>query len=103
MIAGMFEQDLAAYMIFGIIMNFLFSLLFGWYLSRNIGVEEMMMSKGGKTQPIWMPFTLIFPFAKMAVTLYRVAVLQIYFLNRGKSHKEFWIYLTHHEENTDRE
>lgn len=102
MIAGMFEQDLAAYMIFGIILNFLFTLLFGWYLSQNIGVEEMMMSKGEKEQPFWMPLTLIIPFAKMAVTLYRIAILQIYFLNQGRSHKEFWIYLTH-EEGSDRQ
>ena len=45
MISGMFEQELLAYAIFGIILNFLFSMLFGLYLSKNIGIEEMMMSQ----------------------------------------------------------
>jgi len=94
MIAGMYEQDFVALILFGIILNFLFSFLFGWYLSLNIGVEEMMLSKGDKKQPPWMAFTLIIPFLKMAITLYRVTILQLYFLNRGRTHKEFWIYLT---------
>jgi hypothetical protein len=38
--------------------------------------------------------SLFIPFAKMAVILYRVAILQIFFLNRGLTHKEFWVYLT---------
>ncbi len=97
MIAGMYEQDFAAYMLLGIILNFIFSFLFGWYLSKNIGMEEMMMSKGEKAQPWWMPFTLLLPFVKMLVTLYRVAILQIYFLNQGRSHKEFWVYMTNEE------
>ncbi len=94
MVAGMFEQELIAYILFGIILNFIFSLLFGLYLSQNIGIKEMMETKGEKVQSILMRLTLIIPFAKMLLTLYRVAILQIYFLNRGKSHKEFWVYLT---------
>ncbi len=94
MIAGMYEQDLAAIVLFGIILNFLFSFLFGWYLSINIGVEEMMLSKGDKKQPSWMVLTLLIPFVKMGITLYRVTILQLYFLNQGRSHKDFWIYLT---------
>ena len=90
----MFEQEIMAYAIFGIILNFLFSMLFGLYLSKNIGIEEMMMSKGEKEQPVWMLFALIIPFAKMGITLYRIAILQFYFLNRGYTHKEYWIYLT---------
>ena len=97
MIAGIFEQDVAAYLLFGIILNFIFSFLLGWYFSKNIGIDEMMMSKGEKPQPWWMPLTLLLPFVKMSITLYRVAILQIYFLNQGKSHKEFWVYLTHDE------
>lgn len=99
MIAGIYEQDLAAIMLFGIILNFLFSFLFGWYLSLNIGVQEMMLTKGDKQQPSWMILTLLIPFAKMAITLYRVTILQLYFLNRGHSHKDFWIYLT--QENSE--
>ena len=99
MIAGMNEQDLAAILLFGIILNFLFSFVFGWYLSINIGMQEMMLSKGDKKQPSWMVFTLIIPFVKMGITLYRVTILQFYFLNRGHSHKDFWVYLT--QENSE--
>lgn len=87
-------EEIQALILFGIILNFLFSLLFGWYLSINIGVEEMMLSKGDKQQPSWMVLTLIIPFVKMGITLYRVTILQLYFLNQGRSHKDFWIYLT---------
>lgn len=101
MVAGMYEQDIMAYVILGLILNFLFSMLFGLYLSKNIGMQEMMMSKGEKDQAWWMPLTLIVPFAKMLITLYRVAILQIYFLNQGRSHKEFWIYLTSDQESNE--
>ncbi|MEA1917301.1 MAG: hypothetical protein U9N42_07200 [Campylobacterota bacterium] len=94
MINGMLEQDLAAYVIFGVILNFLFSILFGLYLTKNIGMQEMVMSKGEKEQPRWMALMLIIPYAKMVITLYRVAILQIYFLNRGYTHKEYWEYMT---------
>jgi len=98
MIAGMHEQDFIAYMIFGLILNFLFSILFGIYLSKNIGMQEMMMSKGNKQQSLLVGLSLFIPFAKMLITLYRVTILQLYFLNRGLSHKEFWVYMTHHQE-----
>jgi len=94
MIAGMYEQDLMAIILFGVISNFLFSFLFGWYLSVNIGIEEMMLSKGDKKQPAWMVLTLMVPFVKMAITLYRVTILQLYFLNQGRTHKDFWVYMT---------
>ena len=95
MIAGMFEQEIAAYVIYGIFLNFLFSILFAMYLSKNIGVEEMARNMGTKQQNLIVKLSLFIPYAKMLVTLYRVAILQIFFLNRGYSHKEFWIYLTH--------
>ena len=98
MIAGMFEQDLAAYMIFGLIVNFVFSILFGLYLSKNICLEQMMRSKGDKEQSLFVKLSLFIPYAKMFITLYRVAILQIYFLNRGYTHQEYWIYLTNTEE-----
>ena len=94
MIAGMNEQDLMAYIIFGIVLNFMFSILFGMYLSKNIGMQEMISSKGDKQQSMLIGLSLFIPFAKMLVTLYRVAILQIYFLNKGYSHKEFWVYMT---------
>lgn len=90
----MHEQDFVAYLIFGLSLNFLFSILFGIYLSKNIGIQEMMMSKGDKEQSLLVSLSLFIPFAKMLITLYRVAILQIYFLNKGYSHKEFWIYMT---------
>ncbi len=95
MIAGMFEQDFIAYIIFGLILNFVFSIMFGIYLSNNIGMQEMMESKGEKEQSILVKISLFIPYAKMLITLYRVAVLQIFFLNKGYSHKEFWVYMTH--------
>jgi len=94
MIAGMFEQELMAYIIFGIFLNFVFSLLFGVYLSKNIGMQEMMQTKGEREQSIFVRLSILIPYAKMLLTLYRVAILQFYFLNQGKSHKEFWVYLT---------
>jgi len=98
MILGMNEQDFMAYVIFGLILNFLFSILFGIYLSNNIGMHEMIESKGDKEQPTIIGLSLFIPFAKMFITLYRVAILQLYFLNKGRSHKEFWVYMTHEEE-----
>ncbi|MBD3808971.1 MAG: hypothetical protein IE884_00375 [Sulfuricurvum sp.] len=92
------SQDIFAYAIFGLILNFVFSIAFGLYLSKNIGVEEMILSKGNREQPWWLPLSLAIPYAKMAITLYRVAILQLYFLDQGKTHKEYWIYLTSQEE-----
>jgi len=94
MIAGMHEQDFIAYMIFGLTLNFLFSIAFGVYLSKNIGMEEMMESKGEKQQSLFVSLSLFVPFAKMLITLYRVTILQLYFLNKGHTHKEFWVYMT---------
>jgi len=90
----MFEQELMAYILFGIILNFIFSLLFGIYLGKNIGMQEMMQSKGEREQSVFIRLTILIPYAKMLLTLYRVAILQFYFLNQGKSHREFWVYLT---------
>jgi len=98
MILGMYEQDFMAYVIFGLILNFAFSILFGIYLSNNIGMQEMIESKGEKEQSALIGLSLFIPFAKMLITLYRVAILQIYFLNKGLSHKEFWVYMTHEED-----
>lgn len=94
MIAGMYEQDFVAYVIFGIFLNFLFSMMFGLYLTKNIGIEEMMRNMGKKEQSLFVKLSLFIPFAKMIIILYRVAILQIFFLNKGYTHKEFWVYLT---------
>ena len=94
MIAGMYEQDFIAYVIFGIFLNFLFSMMLGLYLTKNIGIEEMMRNMGKKEQSLFVKLSLFIPFAKMIIILYRVAILQIFFLNKGYTHKEFWVYLT---------
>jgi len=99
MIAGMYEEDFMAYIIFGILLNFIFSIMFGIYLTNNIGIREMMESKGDKEQSTLIALSIFVPYLKMIITLYRVAVLQIFFLNKGYTHKEFWIYLTHKREN----
>ncbi|MCX6074273.1 MAG: hypothetical protein NTY39_08145 [Campylobacterales bacterium] len=91
------SPEFFSYAIFGVILNFIFSMAFGVYLTNNIGMEEMILSKGAKEQPWWLSFALVIPFAKMIITLYRVAILQLYFLDQGKSHKEFWVYLTTEE------
>ena len=94
-VSDLYAEEIAAYAIFGIILNFLFPMLFGLYLSKNIGMEEMVESRGEREQSWWMLLAMIVPFVKMFVTLYRIAILQFFFLNQGRSHKEFWIYLTH--------
>lgn len=93
----MYEQEFIAYVIFGLILNFVFSIMFGVYLTKNIGMQDMITSKGDKEQSFLVSISLLVPFAKMLITLYRVAILQIYFLNRGYSHKEFWIYMTNRQ------
>jgi hypothetical protein len=98
MIAGMYEQDFMAYMIFGLVLNFLFSILFGIYLSKNIGMQEMIESKGGKQQSLFVSLSLFIPYLKMLITLYRVTILQIFFLNKGYTHKEFWVYMTNEKQ-----
>lgn len=98
MIAGMYEQDFIAYMIFGLILNFALSIMFGIYLSKNIGMKDMIESKGDKQQSLFVSISLFIPYAKMFITLYRVAVLQLFFLNKGYTHKEFWIYMTSEQE-----
>lgn len=94
----MYEQDFIAYIIFGLILNFAFSILFGVYLSKNIGIQEMMESKGDKQQSILISLSLFIPYAKMLITLYRVTILQLFFLNKGYTHKEFWVYLTNEKQ-----
>jgi hypothetical protein len=60
-------------------------------------MQEMISSKGDKEQPLVVKLSLFIPYAKMFITLYRVAILQLFFLNKGHSYKEYWIYMTHDE------
>ncbi|WP_345973155.1 hypothetical protein [Sulfurimonas diazotrophicus] len=94
MLFGLFTQDLIAVALLGVMANFIFSFLFGWYLIQNIGKETMQETRGRKQQGWLSGLSLALPFAKMALTLYRVVVLQLYFLNRGYSYQDYWIYLT---------
>lgn len=89
------QQEMLTFFGFGIIVNFLFSFMFGWYMSKNIGIEEMIQVTGQKRPPLWQSLMLFVPFAKMGLTLFRVTILQFWFLNQGKTHKDYWIYLTH--------
>ena len=57
-------------------------------------MQEMIRNKGDKEQPLLVSLSLFIPYAKMLITLYRVAILQIFFLNKGYTHKDFWIYMT---------
>ena len=93
MIFGFPEELVISYVIFGVIMNFLISLLFGLYITKNIGIVKMMQIGGEYRQPWWLGFAIFIPFLKMGITLYRIYVLQIYFLNQGRSHQEFFEYL----------
>lgn len=95
MFEAMTDQEILSFVGFGIMSNFIFSFIFGIYMSKNIGVETMLETAGKNKQPAWMGLMLFVPFAKMAITLYRVAVLQFLFLNQGRSHYDYWLYLTH--------
>lgn len=95
MFEAMTDQEIMSLIGFGIISNFMFSFIFGMYMSKNIGLERMLETAGEHKQPTWMSMMLFIPFAKMAITLYRVTILQFAFLNQGKSHHDYWIYLTH--------
>lgn len=90
----MSDQEIYTGIGFGIISNFIISFMFGVYMSNNIGMDEMIKITGDKKQPTWMGFLMFIPFAKIATTLYRTAILQFAFLNQGKTHKDYWIYLT---------
>jgi len=94
---GLFEQDLIAVALLGVVANFIFSFLFSWHLMQNIGMETMLETRGKKPQGWFSGLSLAVPFAKMVLTLYRVAVLQLYFLNRGYSYRDYWVYLTRDE------
>ena len=98
MFEAMTDQEILSFVGFGIISNFIFSFIFGIYMSKNIGIDTMLQTAGDKKQPAWMGLMLFIPFAKMLITLYRVAILQFVFLNQGKSHLDYWLYLTQNTE-----
>ncbi len=95
MFETMTDHEILSLIGYGIISNFIFSFIFGYYMSKNIGIETMIETANNYKQPAWMSAMLFIPFAKMAITLYRVVILQLFFLNQGKSHHDFWNYLTH--------
>ncbi len=94
MFGSLYEQDVVAIVLLGIVANFAFSIAFGLYMSKNIGLEQMMLSKGNKQNSWVVSISLLLPYIKMFITLYRVIILQVYFLNTGRTHQEYWEYLT---------
>ncbi len=87
------EQDIFSLALFGLITNFFFSIMFGILINKNVGIMEVMKIARHKKQPWYYTVTLIIPFLKAVVVLYRVYILQVYFLNRGKSYKDFLLYI----------
>lgn len=87
------EQDIFTLALFGLITNFFFSVMFGLLINRNVGIVEVMRIVKDKKQPWYHTFALVIPFAKAVMVLYRVYILQVYFLNRGKSYRDFLIYI----------
>jgi uncharacterized membrane protein len=89
----MLEQDIFTIALFGLITNLFFSIMFGVLINQNVGIIEVMKIVKGRKQPWYLAFSFLVPFAKAIITLYRVYILQVYFLNRGKSYQEFLAYI----------
>jgi ABC-type uncharacterized transport system permease subunit len=92
----MSEQDIFAVILFGLMTNFIFSMLFAMLLHKNINPQEMiaiMDTKELKKTAWYKRVVIIIPFAKTVMVLYRVYILQVYFLNQGKSYKDYMKYL----------
>jgi hypothetical protein len=93
MLFGLPEDQVIAYFMFGIIFNFVISALFGSYILKNVGMHKMMELSQNYRQPAWVGLMIFIPFAKVALVLYRAYILQIYFLNRGLTHLDFFEHL----------
>jgi len=92
----MSEQDIFTVILFGLMTNFIFSMLFAMLLHKNINPREMitiMDTKEIKKTTWYKKVVIIIPFAKTVMVLYRVYILQVYFLNQGKSYKDYMKYL----------
>jgi uncharacterized membrane protein len=91
----MSEQDIFSIVLFGLMANFFFSIMLGVLINRNVGIMEVVKIVRGKkkVQPFYQIVLIIVPFAKAVHTLYRVYILQVYFLNQGKSYKDFLLYM----------
>jgi hypothetical protein len=92
----LFEADIFTIFLFGITANFLFSMLFAFFINTNIPFMELIelaKRERNSKKPIFSIIILFMPFVKATVILYRVYILQIYFLNRGKSYRDFAEYL----------
>jgi hypothetical protein len=91
---GFYEDDFFAIVLFGLVTNFLFSIMLGILINSNVGIVEVMKIVKDRKQPWYLTFLIVVPFAKAVLTLWRVYILQVYFLNRGRSYKDFLLYLT---------
>jgi hypothetical protein len=98
LIFGLNEADFFAVIVFGIVANFAFSLYFGFLLQQNIKFGDIVnLMRSRKTpQPWYFTILIIIPFGKVFLVLWRVYVLQIYFLNRGRSYHDFMKYMIEH-------
>ncbi len=68
-------------------------MMFGVLIHKNVGFIEVVKIVRGKRQPWYVGVLLVIPFAKAVLTLWRVYVLQVYFLNKGKSYRDFLLYM----------
>ena len=89
----MSEQDIFSIVLFGLMTNFFFSIMFGILINRNVGIIEVLKIVKGKQKPWYQTLLIVIPFGKAILTLYRVYVLQVYFLNQGKTYKDYLVYM----------
>ncbi len=91
-----FEADMFTIFLFGIMANVLFSMSFAFLINSNIPFMELVeiaRRERNTKRSAFNIFMIFVPFAKVILILYRVYILQVYFLNRGKSYKDFAVYL----------
>ena len=91
----MSDQDIFSIVLFGLMANFFFSIMFGVLINRNVGMMEVIKIVKGKhrSQPWYQILLIIIPFGKAIFTLYRVYILQVYFLNQGKTYKDYLLHM----------
>jgi hypothetical protein len=94
MLFGFNQADVFAIIVFGLFTNFAFTLYFSFLIEKNVSFHTIIaMLKERKQKPWYIVVLIIIPFGKALLTLWRVYVLQIYFLNRGKTYTDFFKYI----------
>ena len=67
------DQDIFTIVLFGLMANFFFSMMFGFMINKNVGIMEVIKIIGGKKrtpQPWYQIILIVIPFAKAVFTLY---------------------------------